>query len=466
MATHSRLNTTPGLVGLRPNCLSFPEILAQSIALIAPTLTAALNAPLVFANTGNGTWLAFVIATVGLMFVGFNINVFARRSAAPGALYLYVARGLGSTAGIICGWALTLAYLALVVAEAGGFAHYFHIVLADLGLEIPSIVLYAICIGIAWYYAYTDIQLSTILMLVLELISVGIIIILAVLVLGHQGFAVDTAQLTLKDVTPGGISLGMVIAVLSFVGFESAVTLGSEAKSPTQFIPPSLLWSTGICGLFFIFISYVEILGFRGYPTPLNESGNPLDVLATLVGADILGLILGVGISMSCLGCMLASFNAGGRIIFALSRHSFYPSPLGKVHAYNQTPHLAISISALSMFLVTSSMALFNIKDIDIYGYLGTLCTYGFLVTYVLISIAAPIYMARCGQLRPLHIVMSSLGVIFMLIPIAGSFFPVPAFPYNVFPYLFLLYLGAGGLLFVWLRSQSPKIVESLERDL
>lgn len=62
-------------VGLRPSCLSFPEILAQSIALIAPTLTAALNAPLVFANAGNGAWFAFVMATIGLIFVGLNINV-------------------------------------------------------------------------------------------------------------------------------------------------------------------------------------------------------------------------------------------------------------------------------------------------------------------------------------------------------------------------------------------------------
>jgi len=465
MVTPSKLNPTPGMASLRPNCLSFPEVLAQSIALIAPTLTAALNAPLIFANAGNGTWLTFVIATIGLVFVGLNINIFARRSAAPGALYLYVARGLGTTAGIVCGWALTLAYLALVVAEAGGFAHYFHIVLAELGLQVPSIVLYAICIGIAWYYAYTDIQLSTILMLMLELMSVGIIIILAVLVLSHHGFSVDTAQLTLKDVTPGGISLGMVLAVLSFVGFESAATLGAEAKSPTQFIPPSLLWSTGLCGLFFIFISYVEVLGFRGYQTPLNESENPLAVLATLVGADALGLILSVGISMSCLGCILASFNAGGRIIFSLSRHSFYPLSLGKVHTYNQTPHLAVSISALVTFLIASSMTLFNVKDIDIYGYLGTLSTYGFLVTYLLISIAAPIYLWRCDQLRQHHIVLSVLGVIFMLIPIGGSFFPVPAFPYNVFPYLFLLYLGVGGLLFVLLRNRSPKIIESMKRD-
>jgi amino acid transporter len=465
MAANSRPNITMKVLSLRPDCLSFPEVLAQSIATAAPTLTAALNAPYVFANAGNGTCLAYAIATVGLLFVGLNINVFARRSASPGALYLYVAKGLGATTGIVCGWAITLAYIAVVVTEIGGFAHYFNIVLGSLGLQLPSIILYAICVGIAWYYAYTDIQLSTILMLVLELISVGIIIILGVLVLNHTGFAIDTEQLTLKDVTPGGLSLGMVIAVLSFVGFESSATLGDEAKSPTQFIPPSLLWSAGLCGLFYIFIAYVEILGFRGYQTPLNESGNPLDVLATLAGADALGLILGVGISMSFLGGMLASFNAGGRIMFALARHGFYPLSLGKAHAYNQTPYLAVSISALVTFLIATVMSLFNIKDLEIYSYAGTISAYGFLTVYVLISIAAPVYLSRLGQLRQHHMVSSFLGLACMLLPIVGSFFPVPAFPFNVFPYLFLLYLAVGGLLFVLSRNQLPKIIKSMERD-
>ncbi|MBI4781139.1 MAG: APC family permease [Oscillatoriophycideae cyanobacterium NC_groundwater_1537_Pr4_S-0.65um_50_18] len=465
MATNSQLKANSRVAVLRPDCLSFPEILAQSIATTAPTLTAALNAPLVFASAGNGTWFAYVLATIGLIFVGLNMNVFARRSAAPGALYLYVAKGLGATTGIVCGWALTLAYIAVVVTEIGGFAHYFHLVLAELGVQLPSILLYAICVGIAWYYAFTDIQLSAILMLVLELISVGIVVVLGVLVLKHNGFPIDTDQLTLKDVTPNGISLGMVIAVLSYVGFESSATLGNEAKSPTRFIPPSFLWSVGLCGIFFIFVAYVEVVGFRGYATPLNESGNPLDVLAALAGADALGLILGVGISMSFLGGMLASFNAGGRIVFALARHSFFPSPLGKVHIHNQTPHLAITICALITFLIATSMSLFGVADLQVYSYAGTLSTYGFLACYVLLSIAAPAYLARCGQLRQHHVVISVVGVAFMCIPIVGSFFPAPPFPYNVFPYLFLLYLAGGAALFVMFRKRSPQIVERIERD-
>jgi amino acid transporter len=438
--------------------------MAQSVALVAPTLTAALNAPLAFASAGNGAWFAYLIATIGLILVGLNINHFARRHASAGALYVYVARGLNSTAGILCGWALTLAYLFVAGAEFGGFAHYANIVLTEFDLQMPSFLLGTICIGIAWYYAYTDIQLSAVLMLIIEILAVGFILVVAFLLLAKQGFRPDIDQLTLAGVSPSGISLGMVIAVFSFVGFESATTLGDEAKSPARSIPRSLIWSTALVGTFFIFICYTEVLGFRGLETPLNESAAPLNILSSLAGVELMGVGLTMGIAFSCFSCALASINASARIAYALARHSFFPTPLGEAHTQNKTPHVAVTLSALIVFLVAGSMSLFGIDDILIYSYLGTISTYGFLLAYILVSIAAPVYLAQQGELRQHHVVISLLAGFCMLIPVAGSLYPVPAFPFNIFPYLFLLYLAAGGWLFLTLRHRS-QIAENLERD-
>src|SRR5215813_8835914 len=70
-------------VGLRRDTLSFTETLAQSIANIAPTATPAINLQLVFASSGNGTWFTYVLATLGLVFIGVCINQFARHRAQP-----------------------------------------------------------------------------------------------------------------------------------------------------------------------------------------------------------------------------------------------------------------------------------------------------------------------------------------------------------------------------------------------
>ncbi len=78
----------PSSSGLRQNCLPFKEVIAQSVENIAPTLTPTLTAAVVFANVGVGTWLTYLLATIGLLFAGLNINQFARRSASPVALTL------------------------------------------------------------------------------------------------------------------------------------------------------------------------------------------------------------------------------------------------------------------------------------------------------------------------------------------------------------------------------------------
>ncbi len=89
-----------GGYGLRSNCLSFIEILSQSVANISPTLTPVVIVPFVFASAGNGTWLTYLVATAALMLVGLSINEFAKRSASPGALYVCIGHGLGPSMGL------------------------------------------------------------------------------------------------------------------------------------------------------------------------------------------------------------------------------------------------------------------------------------------------------------------------------------------------------------------------------
>ena len=48
--------------GLRSRALGFPTVLAQSVALISPTMTAVLIIPICFALAGNGTWLAYSLS--------------------------------------------------------------------------------------------------------------------------------------------------------------------------------------------------------------------------------------------------------------------------------------------------------------------------------------------------------------------------------------------------------------------
>jgi amino acid transporter len=464
----------PSASGLRANCLPFSEVLAQSIANIAPTATPALTVALVFASAGKGTWLTYVIATIGLVFVGLNINQFARRSASPGSLYAYITKGLGATAGVITGWSLIVAYLFTAMAVQCGFVNFSDVLLQPLGLNFSPVFLLAIGTGIAWYCAYRDIKLSAALMLVLEIVSIGLILVLGIIILFHKGYVIDKSQVTLEGVQPSNIMFGLILGVLSYVGFESATTLGDEAKSPLRNIPRAVILSTLVSGVFFVVITYIETLGFEGMAKPLNESTSPLGDLADASGVGFFGVIIAVCAVISMFACTLACINAGSRILFTMGRHSIVHHLIGRAHGRNETPHVAVTISALLIFLITGVCYLAGVGVLNGFAYFGTIATYGFLLAYILVSIAAPIYLAREGRLKAQHIIYSVAAVVLMMIPtvasigipIEGSLFPVPLAPYGIFPYFFLAYLVMGAGWFLMLRSRSPEIIEAMEADI
>lgn len=458
----------PSTHGLKRECLSYGEVLAQSIAVIAPTTTPAANLALIYASSGNGTWLSFLLGLMGLVFVSININQFASRSASPGSLYTYIAQGLGVGSGVLCAWGLILAYLFTGMSVLCGFANFGQVLLAHIGIHTHVMTLLAIGTGIACYAAYTDVQLSAKAMLWLEGISVFLIAGLGAIVWAQTGFALDLSQLTLQGATPGGIAMGIVLVVFGFSGFESATSLGDEARQPLKTIPQAVMQSTLQAGLFFILMAYIEVLGFQGHD--LAHSEEPLTFLAEQAGVGFLGTLISLGALLSFFACILACINPAARVIFMLARHGLLHDSLGTAHESNLTPHTAVALCSLITFLVPASMNLFGLKPFECMGYLGTLCTYGFLLVYILVSIAAPIYLYRLGQLRSFDVLFSAAGVTFMMIPVVGTvgipgstLFPVPVAPYNTFPYLFALYLAVGFGWFTWQRMRSPRLMRRMQ---
>lgn len=457
--------------GLKHECLSYGEVLAQSIAVIAPTTTPAANLALIYAAAGNGTWLSFLLGLIGLVFVSININQFASRSASPGSLYTYIAKGLGPTAGVLCGWGLILAYLFTGMAVLCGFANFGQVLLAQIGISTHVLTLLALGAGIACYAAYKDIQLSAKAMLWLEGGSVGLIALLGIILWVHHGFAIDLHQLTLQGTTPGGVAMGIVLVVFGFSGFESATSLGDEAQKPLKAIPKAVMHSALQAGCFFIVMAYIEVLGFSSSGADLAKSEEPLSFLANQAGVGFLGTLISLGALLSFFACILACINPAARVVFMMARHGVLHDALGSAHEANLTPHTAVGLCSLMTFLIPASMNLSGLQPFESMGYLGTISTYGFLLVYILVSIAAPLYLRRLGSLRPRDLLFAALGVGFMMIPVLGTvgipgsnLFPVPTAPYNLFPYLFLLYLAAG---FGWFRLQrlrSPKLVRRMER--
>jgi amino acid transporter len=91
---------------------------------------------------------------------------------------------------------------------------------------------------------------------------------------------------------------------------------------------------------------------------------------------------------------------------------------------------------------------------------------FGFLLAYFMVSVAAPIHLRKLGELKPTNVAVAVLAFVFLLVPTIGSFYPLPPYPLNLFPYAFLTYMALGGAwLFIAARRRRG-ILEEIETDL
>jgi amino acid transporter len=466
---HKAAYIAPSVPGLKAQCLSYVEVLAQSVSVIAPSTVPAAVLGLIYASAGNGTWLSFLFGMLGLVLVSCNINQFARRSASAGSLYSYTVQGLGSRAGVLGGCALLFGYMLTGMSTLCGFIVTVNALLGPLGWAVPSLLLSAIAVVAAFALGARDVQLSAKAMLVFEGAAIVAVLALGIAVWKHAGFAIDQQQLTLAGTTPGGVLMGMVLVVFAFSGFESATALGEEAKDPLRAIPRSVVQSVIVSGVVFIFMAYVVILGFRALNADLAKSESPLLALSDELGLKWLGAFISIGVILSFFSCTLASINATARIIFSMARHGLAPKALGVAHPRNETPYLAIGFAAALTFLATSALSLFGVSNFDGQGYFGTLCTFGFLTVYVLISLAAPVYLYRIGELTKTSIVVAALAVGFMIVPFLGvvgvpgsALFAPPDYPNNLLVWVFLAFMAVSASWLFRLQRLHPTIIDDV----
>ncbi len=278
---------------LKQGVLSPVETLAQSVAGIAPSATPGLLIPIAFGFAGNGTWLSYLLATIGMLFTAQCINEFASRSACPGSLYTFVSTGFGRRAGELTGWALMFAYVVCGAACIAEFAvysisvskHFFNLNLSSHAAMLFSAAL----IG---YIGYKNVKLSATLMLWLELISMGLIMLVVVATLVKHGFAFDMQQLSLTGVNFENVRMGLVMAIFGFAAFESSASLGTEAADPLKSIPRAIMRSVIVSGLFFVLCSYSMVISFQSLNVGLDKCSTPLLTMTDLIGLPMLWVIL------------------------------------------------------------------------------------------------------------------------------------------------------------------------------
>jgi amino acid transporter len=453
---------------LRPHALGFPPLLAQSVALISPTMTAVLIIALAFGDAGQGTWAAYLFGTVMLLFVVLGLNQFAKRSATAGSMYAYTARGLGPTAGVLSGWALIWSYWGIATAGLGGFAIFAQEFLSAIGLHgtVSPFFLFAISGAVCLTIAWKDIRVSSLLTLALEALSVTCILALAAVVLFKHGLSVDSAQVKLQGISLKGMDFAIVICIFSLVGFESATALGGEARQPLRNVPRAVVWSLLITGSFMVFMSYVEVFATSHMGVNLGSLATPLTNIATAYKVSFFHIPVALGAMVSFFSLSLSCLNAGARIIYPLSGHGFLPKGGHAVHHKNMTPHIALASYGALILGLAMLMHATGTSPTTLFDDAGTMAAFGFLSAYFLITIAAPLYLRKLGELRARNVAVAAAACVCLMVPTVGSFYPQPPYPVNLFPYIFLAFMLLGGARLLQMRRARPQALVAIQQDL
>ena len=305
--------------GLRANILSPMETLAQSISTIAPTTTPTMTIPLVFVLAGNGTWLAYLFATAAILLVGSHASAAspatppAPARSTPTPPRPPTRRSAASRPGLSCSPTSPPAppspeaSSTTRTSSSSPLRQIRTHRSARPPLRLPpppssptvtSRSRLASCFGSKPSPSPSSPSSSPFCS-------------------GATACTSTTAQIHLQGVTASGVRLGVVLALFSFVGFESATTLGAEAAKPAPHNsarrhpkPPSSPASSSSSAPTLKPSACTRHNQNLGAIAPLPSASSP-----RLAHVPILGPLIDIGAFVSMFACTLACITAAARVL-------------------------------------------------------------------------------------------------------------------------------------------------------
>ncbi len=184
-----------------------------------------------------------------------------------------------------------------------------------------------------------------------------------------------------------------------------------------------------------------------------------MHVLAVVGGAPIFGVIIDIGAMISMFACTLACITAAARVLLLMAHNGLAHGGLRTTHVRNETPGRAILVTGVASVAPVAILAARGATGLDIYGWLGSLATYGFIVAYGLACLGLPKYLRNHGVFRPGAQLVPWLAATAMVLALIGNLYPVPEGPYGKLPYVYLAYLAAGlGWFFLGLAKRKTGV--------
>jgi amino acid transporter len=452
--------------GLRRNAVGLGGLVAQSLGVTAPEISAVVIAAVVASKVAGATPFVFLVAGVGALGLALIYGRFARHVPNAGGTYAIVRAGLGRDLGFMSGWILLAVGVifvpALLVSWGFLLQNFFGLVTPDATFLHSNWIFWA-ALGAVFVLgcSYFGVQISARVLLTLTAIGVTMLMIFAILVLADGG----ADGLAWSSFGPKGnsfhdIALAVGIAMTGFSGFETAVFLAEEAHTPRRQVPKAVVGAVLLAIAFFVFVTFSVVTGYGidnvGKQWPADSGGAVVGLSAQYVSLTF-GKILLLLLAISALASALGTANFTTRVAFSWGHDGYLPRSFGSTQPRYKSPHVAIGALAVFIAAVFAGGLIWKGSGLEggltFFSWMLQAGATGILPVYALVAIGGAVHSRRHGGTILDMAVAPAAALIVVVLAEWSEFVDQPS-PFKYAPYFMLVWIALGVIVRLATRTR------------
>jgi amino acid transporter len=457
-----------GVPRLTQGALSASEVVAASLANVAPAMSFMFSFAVVEEGAGLASGLTIVLVAVAILFHANSISQLSKKLPSSGSYITYVGTTFGPVAGIVTAVLAAFGYIvstAGLMAILGGWTAV--ILHRFFGMQIPWTGITVIGVVFLGYLMIRGVKISTRWLVMGFFFEVAALILVAFFVLlnPHTIFSWDAFNPAKLKGGLAGISVGFPIAIWMFTGVGNSMGLAEDTKNPRHVIPRSIFISLLFASVIYVFLTWITTIGFQNNTSAITHFSVPFVSLGAAVLGPLAIIVYLAGFT-STFAEIIGATNGQTRMFFSAGRDHLLPRVLSRVNRFH-SPWVAL-IFYLGTGLTITLIWGYYVGPITLFGYLGSLAGIPIALIYLGVNLVVPVYYLRRHREEfkiSVHLIVPLLGVITMIFPLAGLLGPSQQIPFKVFPWVVAAILGFGLIYAVWARSRHTFTVGHILAD-
>ncbi|MFA7305996.1 MAG: APC family permease [Hyphomicrobium sp.] len=303
-------------------------------------------------EAGSAVWLSFLVALCAALLTSLSYaSLGSRYPRAGGAAYVTGRAFRVPVVSFVVGLALVASGLTSIATQSKIFAT----ILADMaGLErlSPTFIAagFLLILGGIVFRGIRESMWVNVLCTLMEVSGLLLVIASGISYWGSVDYFETPPQRA--DTAFSVIVLqASVLTFFAFIGFEDAVNVAEECKDPERTIPRGLVIATCSAALLYIAVAITAVS-----VVPWNELATASSPLTEVMRRGAPGIPPGIMTFIalfSVANTALVNYVTASRLIYGMAGQGLLPGPLGRVHATQRTPHIAVLVLlAVALLLV------------------------------------------------------------------------------------------------------------------